>query len=175
MESARDLQVVTQYMYLPTAFSFTLPFAMMPFGPAHLLWLALVVGSLIFASFLMWALAADYAPVVTGALLCFLLANTELLVIIGNASGIAIGFCVVAVWCFYKKQFAALGVLCLAVGLALKPHDTGLVWLYFLLAGGIYRKRALQALAVFAALSLPVILWVTPRCAALDAGTQPPI
>ena len=161
LESARDLQVVTQYMYLPTAFSCTLPFAMMPFGPAHLLWLALVAGSLIFASFLVWDLAADYAPVVTGALLCFLLANTELLVIIGNASGIAIGFCVVAVWCFYKKRFAALGVLCLAVGLALKPHDTGLVWLYFLLAGGIYRKRALQALAVFAALSLPVILWLT--------------
>ena len=160
-ESARDLQVVTQYMYLPTAFSFTVPFALLPFGPAHLLWMALVVGGLIFASFLIWDLAADYAPIVTGALLCFLLANTELLVIIGNASGIAISFCVVAVWCFYKKRFAALGVLCLAISLALKPHDTGLVWLYFLLAGGVYRKRALQTLAVFAALSLPVILWVT--------------
>jgi hypothetical protein len=160
-ESARDLQVVTQYMYLPTAFSFTVLFAMLPFGPAHLLWMALVVGGIIFASFLIWDLAADYAPIVTGALLCFLLANTELLVIIGNASGIAISFCVVAVWCFYKKRFAALGVLCLAISLALKPHDTGLVWLYFLLAGGVYRKRAMQTLAVFAALSLPVILWVT--------------
>ncbi len=160
-ESARDLQVVTQYIYLPTAFSFTVLFAMLPFGPAHLLWMALVVGGLIFASFLIWDLAADYAPIVTGALLCFLLANAELLVVIGNACGIAISFCVLAVWCFYKKRFAALGVLCLAIGLALKPHDTGLVWLYFLLAGGVYRKRALQTLAVFAALSLPVILWVT--------------
>ena len=76
-------------------------------------------------------------------------------------AGIAISFCVVAVWCFLKKRFVALGVLCLAISLALKPHDTGLVWLYFLLAGGVYRKRALQTLAVFAALSLPVILWVT--------------
>ncbi len=160
-ESARDLQVVTQYIYLPTAFSFTVPFAMLPFGPAHLLWMALVVGGLIFASFLIWDLGADYAPIVTGALLFFLLANAELLVIIGNTCGIAISFCVLAVWCFYKKRFAALGVLCLAIGLALKPHDTGLVWLYFLLAGGVYRKRALQTLAVFAALSLPVILWVT--------------
>ena len=36
--------------------------------------------------------------------------------------------------------------MCLAISLMLKPHDAGLVWLYFLLAGGIYRKRALQAL-----------------------------
>lgn len=158
---AYDLQVVTQYIYLPTAFSFTVPFAMLPFGPAHLLWMALVVGGLIFASFLIWDIAADYAPIVTGALLCFLLANNVLIVIIGNAAGIAISFCVVAVWCFYKKKFAALGVLCLAFSLALKPHDTGLVWLYFLLAGGVYRKRALQTLAVFIVLSLPVILWVT--------------
>ena len=161
LESARDLQVVTQYMYLPTAFSFTVPFAMLPFGPAHLLWLALVVGGIIFASFLTWDLAADYAPIVSGALLFLLLANSELQVIDGNASGIAISFCVLAVWCFYKKRIAALGVLCFAISLALKPHDTGLVWLYFLLAGGVYRKRALQTLAVFAALSLPVILWLT--------------
>jgi len=160
-DSARDIQVVTQYMYLPTAFSFTVPFAMMPFGPAHLLWLALVVGGLIFASFLIWNLAADYAPIVTGALLCFLLANNELQVIDGNASGIAISFCVVAVWCFLKERLVAFGVLCFAISLALKPHDTGLVWLYFLLAGGVYCKRALQTLAVFAALNLPAILWVT--------------
>ncbi len=158
---ARRLQVLTQYMYLPSAFFFTAPFAMLPFGPAHLLWMALVVGGLIFASFLIWDLTADYAPIVTGALICFLLANSELQVIDGNASGIAISFCVVAVWCFLKERFVPLGVLCFAVSLALKLHDTGLVWLYLLLAGGVYRKRALQTLAVFAALSLPVILWVT--------------
>ena len=160
-ESAKDVQVVTQFMYLPTAFSFTVPFAMLPFGPAHLLWMALIVGGLIFASFLIWDLAADYAPIVTGALLCFLLANSELQVIDGNASGIAISFCVVAVWCFLNERFVPLGVICFAVSLALKPHDTGLVWLYFLLAGGVYRKRALQTLAVFAALNLPATLWVT--------------
>jgi hypothetical protein len=77
-ESASGRQVVTQFMYLPTAFSFTAPFAMLPFSPAHLLWMALVVGGLIFASFLIWDLAANYAPIVTGALLCFLLANSEL-------------------------------------------------------------------------------------------------
>jgi hypothetical protein len=50
-------------------------------------------------------------------------------------------------------------VICLAVSLALKPQDAGLVWLYFLLAGGVYRRRALQALAGTAAVSLPGVLW----------------
>jgi hypothetical protein len=161
LESARDRQVETQYLYLPTAFSVTIPFAMLPFGPAHLLWMTLIVGGLIFASFLIWNLGSEYAPIVSGALICFLLANTELLVVVGNASGIAVSLCVVSVWSFFKERLAALGVLCLAISLSLKPHDTGLVWLYLLLAGGTYRKRAFQTLALFAALNLPTILWVT--------------
>jgi hypothetical protein len=36
-----------------------------------------------------------------------------------------------------------------------------LVWLYFLLAGGVYRKRALQTLAVTAVLGLVAVLWVS--------------
>jgi hypothetical protein len=159
--SATDREVVTRFVNLPSVLVITLPFAVLPYASAHLIWMALIVGGLIFAPFLILDLAADYAPIVTGALLGFLLANSELQVIDGNAAGIAISLCLVAVWCFLKERFVALGVLCLAISLALKPHDTGMVWLYFLLAGGLYRKRALQTLAVFAILSLPVILWVT--------------
>jgi hypothetical protein len=46
------------------------------------------------------------------------------------------------------------------VSLAIKPQDAGLVWLYFLLAGGVYRKRALQTLGATIAVSLPGVLWV---------------
>jgi hypothetical protein len=53
------------------------------------------------------------------------------------------------------------GILCMAVSLAIKPHDAGLVWLYFLLAGGVHRKRALQTVAVTAMLALSAILWVS--------------
>jgi hypothetical protein len=67
-----------------------------------------------------------------------------------------------AVWCFLKDRFVWAGVLCLAISLAMKPHDAGLVWLFFLLAGGIYRKRALQTLLVTAVLCLAAIAWVTP-------------
>ncbi len=160
-ESPRDLQVLTQFMYLPTVFSFTIPFAILPFGPAHILWMMLLVGSLIFASFLIWNLSADYAPILSGTLICFFLASSELQMIDANASAISISFCVVAIWCFYREKFAALGILCLAISLALKPHDTGLVWLFLLLAGGVYRRRALQTLGVFAAFNLPAVLWVT--------------
>ena len=151
---------VMQYIYLPTAFSLTIPFAMLPWGPAHVLWLILTVGGLIFASSLMWLLCADCEPIVSGALIGFLLANSELLVITGNMAGIAIALCVVSVWCFVRERFVPAGILCLALSLACKPHDTGLVWLCFLLAGGVYRKRALQTLLVTVAVSLPAVLWV---------------
>jgi hypothetical protein len=36
-----------------------------------------------------------------------------------------------------------------------------LVWLYFLLAGGVYRRRALQSVAVTVALGLSALLWVS--------------
>ena len=55
-------------------------------------------------------------------------------------------------------NYKLAGILCMAVSLAIKPHDSGLVWFYFLLAGGVYRKRALQTLAVTVLLALPAIL-----------------
>jgi hypothetical protein len=160
LDTERIRQVATQYVNFPTTFSLTAPVAMLRWRPAHLLWIALTIGSLIFAAFLMWDLGADYAPMVSGALIGFLLANSELLVVTGNMAGIAIALCVVAFWCFFRERFVLAGILCLALGLACKPHDTGLVWLYFLLAGGVYRKRALQTLLATVAVSLPAVLWV---------------
>jgi hypothetical protein len=159
-DSANAHEVVTQSVYPPTTFSFTVPFAMLPWGSAHILWMALTIASLIFASFLIWNLGADYAPILSGLLVGFLLANSEVLIIVGNIAGIAIGLCVVAVWCFLRGRFILAGILCLAISLAVKPQNAGLVWLYFLLAGGVYRKRALQTLAAAVAFCLPSVLWV---------------
>jgi hypothetical protein len=132
---------------------------LLPWAPAHILWLTVTFASLILASFLIWTLAADYSSVLAGAFVCFLLANSEVLIITGNAAGIVTSLCVVSVWCFVRNRFVLAGVLCLAISLAVKPHDTGLVWLYFLLAGGVYRKRALQTLIATAVFSLPGVLW----------------
>jgi len=159
-DTAKIRQIVTRYIYLPTAFSFTVPFAMLPWGPAHLLWLALTVGSLILASLLIWEISADFAPMLSGALIGLLLINSEVIIMISNAAGIVVSLCAIAVWCFLRERFVPAGILCLAASLALKPQDAGLIWLCFLLAGGVYRKRAVQTLIATIALSLPGVLWV---------------
>ena len=153
-------EIATCNVYPPTAFTFMLPFALLEWGPAHILWLILTVGSILCASFLMWNLGANYAPLASGALIALFLVNSELLVISSNAAGIVVSFCVVAVLCFLRNRLVVVGIVCLAVGLTIKPQETGLVWLYFLLAGGIYRKRALQTLLVTIAIGLPALLWV---------------
>ena len=158
-DTAKNRQIATQNPYPPTVFSFSVPFAMLPWGPAHILWITLTLVSFILASFLIWSLGADSSPVLSGALVGFLLANSEVLIITGNAAGIVVSLCVIAVWCFVRNRFVFAGVLCLAISLAVKPHDTGLVWLYFLLAGGVYRKHALKTLLAAFAFSLPGVLW----------------
>ena len=152
-------QIATQSVYLPTVFSATLPFAILPWSVAHIVWIVLTIATLILASLLAWSLAADFTPVLSGALVGFLLANSEVLLITGNAAGVVVSLCVIAVWCFVRNRFVLAGILCLAISLAVKPHDTGLVWLYFLLAGGVYSKRALQSLLATVVLSLPGFLW----------------
>lgn len=146
---------------LPTALFFLIPFACLPFLPAYILWALLMTAGLTLAAFLMWDLAAKKSPGLSLFLICFLVANCVILFYDGNAAGIVVSLCVVAVWCFLQDRFVAAGILCLALSLAIKPHDAGLVWLYFLLAGGVCRKRALQTLLVTIALCLPAVLWVS--------------
>ncbi len=154
-------QAVVLYVNVPTTFIFVTPLAMLPWGPAHVLWIALTAALFILAAFLMWDLGADYAPGISLFLLCILLVNCEEIFVAGNTAGIVVGLCVVAVWCFLRQRFVAAGILCMALSLAIKPHDAGLVWLYFLLAGGVYRKRALQTLLITAVLGLSAVLWVS--------------
>jgi len=146
---------------LPTTLFLAAPFSLLAWGPAHLLWMLLLASSLILAAVLVWDLAENYAPRVSLFLICLVLANSEVLLAYGNTAGIAVSLCAVAVWCFLKGRFVSAGVLCLAVSLAIKPHDAGLVWIYFLLAGGVFRKRALQALVVAVVFALPSVLWVS--------------
>lgn len=158
----RELErVVTLYINLPTLLVFTAPLAMLPWGPAHLLWMTLTAASVILAAYLMWSLAARDAPMLSGALIGVFLAGSVLLLEIGNPAGIVVGLCVIAVWCFLKDRFVPAGILCFALSLAIKPHVAGPVWLFFLLAGGLYRKRALQALALTVVLSLSAALCVS--------------
>lgn len=159
--SDRTHFVVTRYVYLPSAFVFTVPFAFLPVGPAHVLWMAVTSAALILAAFLMWSFGRNDAPLASAVLLAFLLANSGMTLAIGNPAGVTVAFCVIAVWCFINDRFIPAGIICLAIGLALKPHDVGFVWLYLLLAGGRLRKNALRTLALYAVFALPMFLWTT--------------
>jgi hypothetical protein len=160
-ETIRAHQAVVLYVNVPTTFIFVAPFAILPWGPAHVLWMALIIGVFILASLLMWDIGARYAPDISVFLICILLVNCETLFVAGNTAGLVVGLCVVAAWCFLEERFVPAGILCMAAALAIKPHDSGFVWLYFLLAGGVYRKRALQSLLVTAVLGISSFVWLT--------------
>jgi len=149
---------------LPTALFLVAPFAILPWKTAVFFWMVLQAAGLSMAAFLIWLIARDYALKPATLLICLLLANTEIVLALGNLAGIVISLCAIAVWCFVEERFVHCGIICLAISLVLKPHDAGLVWFYFLLAGGVHRKRALQTLGAVAVLALPALLWVTHVC-----------
>lgn len=160
-ETLKHRQLVTLYVNLPTAFLFVAPLAVLPVGAAEAIWMLFLIGVFILAAILMWRLGENYSPGVSVFLISILLAESELTFATGNTAGVVVGLCLVAVWCFLQERFVTVGILCLAASLAIKPHDAGLVWLYFLLAGGVYRKRALQALLITVVLSVSAVLWVS--------------
>lgn len=160
-DSDEDRYALPPNTYFPTEFAFTVPFALLPAGVAQVLWVVLTFSSLIVAAFLMWDLGADQAPELVGGLIALLLAYSEQLVFYGNLAGFAVAFCVIAVWCFLRNRFLTVGIIAFAISLAVKPHDVVLVWAYFFLAGGLFRRWAVRAAIVVAAVSLPFIWWVT--------------
>jgi hypothetical protein len=159
--AAKLYQGRTLYVYLPTTFLFIAPFTFLGWGPAHVLWMALVASSFILAAILMWDIGARYSPGVAALLVCIVVANSEIFLASGNPAGIVVSLCVIAVWCFLEERFVPVGMLCFVIALAIKPHDAGLVWLYFLLAGGAYRKRALQIFIIVGILAVVAGVWLS--------------
>ncbi len=157
--SDKDLPVITRNIYLPPAFVFTIPLALLTFNLAQSLWFLLILCSFVLAAFSMAACARS-EPLLAGVLIAFCLANSGSLIYFGNPAGFVVPLCILAAWCFLNKRFVGVGIVCLAVGLAFKPHDVGFVWLYFVLAGGGLRTRALASFGLSAALSVPALLWL---------------
>ncbi|MBS1804660.1 MAG: DUF2029 domain-containing protein [Acidobacteria bacterium] len=156
-----DREVKTRFFYPPTVFILTVPLALLGFAAGKLLWMALCAGTFILAGVLIYDVAADFAPLLSGMLCGLLLAGSFWLLMIGNSAAIAVSLCIIATWSFYRHRFVWIGVLCLALSLAIKPNDSGLVWFFFLLANPSLRKRALQSVSLLVALSLPFLFWVT--------------
>lgn len=144
---------------LPTTLFLAVPLALVPWSLSHVLWLLLVACSITVGALLAYDLARLYASGPAVLLICILMANSQVLFATGNTAGIAVGLCVIAVWCFVRQNFEWLGVASMALSLAIKPHDSGLIWLVLLLAGGVLRKRSLQVLVLTALITVPTLLW----------------
>jgi hypothetical protein len=146
---------------LPPTLFVVLPLTLLGWGPAHFIWMSLIPLGLMLAAWLMWDLAGAAAPALTLFLVCMLMANCEVILQLGNGSGLATSLCVVAVWCLFKQRYEAAGVLCLALALCIKPQQVGLIWLFLLLAGGSLRRRAWQVSAIALVLVLCSLFWVS--------------
>jgi hypothetical protein len=133
----------------------------LPWNAAASVWMGLLVAGLFAAGYLVWRECSWTAPRFAACLVFLIFVNSVDGLSIGNTAALVVGLCVIAAWCFVAEQYAWVGVISLAAALVMKPHDAGIVWLYFLLAGGSGRKRALQTLGVVALLVLPAVLWVS--------------
>lgn len=154
-------EMMTHNVYPPSQFLITFPLGWMSFGTARLAWMAGNLGSLILGSVLIWKMGAKYSSAVSGALVGFVLANSETTIALGNAAGITVGLCLVATWCFLNDRQPWPGVICFAASLMLKPQIAALIWVFFLLLGGTYRRRAVQSGGLAIGLSLLSSLWIT--------------
>ncbi len=160
-DTPSHLQGIVYCINLPSTLVVVAPFALFSWGPACFLWMLFTGFVFILAILLMWKNGARYAPRVATLLACVIGFNCESIFSSGNTAGMVVGFCGIAVWSFLENRFARIGVICLALSLAVKPHDAGLIWLYFVLAGGENRKRALQSAFITAVIALAAVLWVS--------------
>ena len=154
------LRAVMVCVNLPTTLFLLIPLALLPWGLSHVLWLIFIAICLTVGAILAYDLTTKDDSRLPLILICLLMGNCQVLFTVANAAAAAVGLCVIAVWCFTRRRFEWLGVMALAISLALKPHDSGLVWLWLLVAGGVLRKRALQSAVLVAAIAIPAVLVV---------------
>jgi len=160
-DSAMERSVVTTDINLPTGLIAITPFGLLPWKIARVLWVGLLALGLVAASFMIWRQAANYAPLISASILCMFLWTSIMLVGVGNTAGLVVTLAVIAVCLFLSNRLIWLGIICLSIGLLIKPHDVGFIWLYFLLSSGVNRKRAWRVLLLSALLGLPGVLWMS--------------
>jgi hypothetical protein len=170
-------------LYPPSSIFWVTPFTLLPFKSALAVWMT--SSALLFAIAVL--LIADLCRQSRSSLALILLgvfvATSTNLVTTGQPSSFAISLCAIGVWSLLSNRLPVVGVLCFALSLTLKPQVAGLVLVYFLLAAGPARRRALLILGTTALLCVPGIVWVATIPAAahwpesiranLAAGARP--
>lgn len=153
--------LVAQQLYPPTAELFFAPFALLAWPTSYGLWVATTVALITMAAFLMCTAAQQFATGPPFYLACFVLVNSGILFAGGNPAGVAVALCIIGTLSILQNRAPALGVLCLAISILIKPHDGGFIWLYLLLLGGNYQKRAIQTFVVAGTVAIPALVWIS--------------
>ncbi len=154
------MEHIPPFPYPPTL-AILMPFSELSWKASHIIWMGTLILVLSIASYLLWRMCVQFAPNLSFLLLALSLGTGSVFFASGNPAGMAIGLCLIGCWCIINEQVPWLGVVCLAAGLLIKPHDVLLVWVCFLAAGGLLRRRALQTLVVTMLLALPGIWRIT--------------
>jgi hypothetical protein len=159
--NAKQHELITLFVNTPGSLLIVAALAVLPIGVAQVVWMILTAGGLLLAGVLMWSLGSEHSPILSTLLVGFLLLNCQVVIAAGNTAAIVVGFCVIAAWCFIRNRFVMPGILLMAASLALKPHVSGLVLLYFFLAGTRYRKLALQAAILTVMAYVAAVIWLS--------------
>ena len=152
---------ISLFVNTPATILFVAPFAFLPLLPAQVLWMIASAGGMALAAILIWNVAADYSPILAICLVVFLLLNCQEVFAAGNTAAIVVGLCVAGSWCLITNRLVPVGMLCIAVSLVMKPHDSGFIWLYFFLANSVNRKRALQTAGITLLITITSFVWVS--------------
>jgi len=151
--------LVAEQLYPPSAELFFVPFALFKWATSYFLWAGVTFVLLSVCAFLIWCVASRYAPDPPFYLTAIILANSGIVIATANPAGVAVSLCIIGAWCLVEDRLITVGMICLAISLAIKPHDTVFIWVALLLGGGALRKRALLSLSVLAAIVVATSVW----------------
>jgi hypothetical protein len=153
-------------LYPPFSLFLVFPFAVFPFKLSLALWMTASAVLFVIAAFLMADLCRPWRSQIPLILLGLFVASSTMLVTTAQPSSFAISLCAIAVWSLVSSRMPVTGTVCFALSLVLKPQIAGLVLVYFLLAAGPARRRAMIAFAATAAFCIPGLLWAAKEPAA---------
>jgi len=154
-------------LYPPPSLLLLAPVAALPYPAAHAFWMLAITGGFSAAAFLITDLIAPYGSwLAVLALACFV-ANSDVLLMLGQLSGVAIALLVIGIWLLLREKSWAAVAVCITVALCLKPHDVVLFLPYLLIAGRPWRKAFWGITGLAVALTLVAVLWfsATPTTA----------
>jgi hypothetical protein len=120
-------------VYPPSAFVLILPFALLRFPIAKVVWFLLNAGLLLLALRMVWASCSQPGRWLGSLLVAFFLLNSAVLLQYGQPAGPAISLLIIVCMLFSGGRRLLLAACLLCVSLALKPQIGGLIALYLLI------------------------------------------